>query len=98
MPIQHPAWLTSPKRDDGDGKRKARQTALDLYLERLEKRGRQVAPQCVMFRAVAVLALILWIMAVMWIAIEKKIGRLEAVLSPDTAVETQNHVLPRPVT
>eukprot|EP00037_Helgoeca_nana_P017852 m.169912 g.169912 ORF g.169912 m.169912 type:complete len:101 (-) comp24179_c0_seq4:720-1022(-) len=98
MQIQHPAWRSQPKKSDEEkeerGLGRKRQTALDLYLERFEKRGRQVAPQCLVFRTVAILALILWIMAVMWIAIEKKIGRLEAVLSPNTGGGAS--ALPRP--
>lgn len=50
MQIQHPAWRSQPKKSDEEkeerGLGRKRQTALDLYLERFEKRGRQVAPQC----------------------------------------------------
>eukprot|EP00035_Acanthoeca_spectabilis_P014086 m.267616 g.267616 ORF g.267616 m.267616 type:complete len:97 (+) comp16047_c0_seq10:255-545(+) len=94
MQIEHPGWRsTEPRKDDSERGRRGRQTALDLYLERFEKRGRQVAPQCLVFRTVAIIALVLWIVAVMWIAIEKKIGRLEAVMSPETGVASA--VLPR---
>lgn len=47
MQIEHPGWRsTEPRKDDSERGRRGRQTALDLYLERFEKRGRQVAPQC----------------------------------------------------
>eukprot|EP00038_Savillea_parva_P014841 m.12243 g.12243 ORF g.12243 m.12243 type:complete len:105 (-) comp2922_c0_seq2:782-1096(-) len=102
MQIQHPGWGSASRDSLGGGagggdRRKGRQTALDHYLERFEKRGRQAAPACFFWRTAAVFAIALWILAWMWIGFDKQIGYLEAVLFRESAGRVHtNPALPRP--
>eukprot|EP00041_Stephanoeca_diplocostata_P011241 m.182755 g.182755 ORF g.182755 m.182755 type:complete len:95 (+) comp18470_c0_seq2:291-575(+) len=70
--MQHPGWaLAKQPSIGGTSHGQGKQTALDHYLERLEKRSRTVAPGCLIARTVLLTVLIVWILAVIWIALAR---------------------------